>query len=74
MLSLTLRFERYLFISRVNSLSLSVTEDNMYKISYPDPELYLDSGTIWTMELTMNYSDGEIDWTTTKELHVVFLS
>lgn len=53
---------------------LSVTEDNMYKISYPDPELYLDSGTNWTMELTMNYSDGEIDWTTTKELHVVFLS
>ena len=46
----------------------------MYKISYPDPELYLDSGTNWTMELTMNYSDGEIDWTTTTELHVVFLS
>ena len=57
----------------LSSIDMSL-EDDMFYFDDSDPTLYLDYTTRWTLELTMNYSDGDIDWTTTKTTSVVFLN
>ena len=45
-------------------------EDGYYYVTINDPEL---DNVSWKLELTMNYSDGEINWTASQTVPVAFI-